>query len=202
MLLHLLGVLKLHPATIAPPLVDTFVHPALFESILLVPFIHQPVPLSILLRGRPRSVTFTPDRLVLRAQNRQSLRMPDVTALADPQGLSTATYVTRRKTDEVLGRIVPQTEAAAWTLALLLWARARSNAVRPRGGSKMMSSVKTTLQVADQRLSTDHAGRWKMRQGAVQSLLGIHVLQAVSLNVFEELRLRNQAPAADYAGVA
>lgn len=66
----------------------------------------------------------------------------------------------------------------------------------------MVPGVQTTLQVADQRLPADHARRRQVRQRAVQSLLRIHVLQAVPLDVLQKLALRGEATATHDAGIA
>lgn len=66
----------------------------------------------------------------------------------------------------------------------------------------MVSGVQTTLQIADQRLPADDARCGQMRQRIVQSLLRVHVLQAMPLNVFKKLTLRGEATAAYHASIA
>lgn len=74
--------------------------------------------------------------------------------------------------------------------------------MRPTRRPQMVLCVQSTLGVADECLSANHARRREMRQGAVNSLLGLHALQAVALHVLEELRLRAEGPTANHARVA
>lgn len=70
------------------------------------------------------------------------------------------------------------------------------------GSSKMEARVKTTLQIAEQRLPTDDTRGRKVWRRIVQPLLGIGTLEAVPLDVFEKLRFGIQRGATDDAHVA
>lgn len=207
-LLSLFGIFELHPALLAPFLIRvSLVSRAVLHLKTTLsfafPLVFGLVPLAVLAR-EPSRLVFGAMLIGCRVQNRQSLRVPHVARFADPEQLSARTGRIRWQIDEVLGREVAQAEAATLILALpaARTDRAGTGAARSRGCSQVMSRMQTALQVADQRLSADHARRGQMRQRAVQSLLRIHVLQAVPLHVVQKLGLRREATAAYHACIA
>lgn len=197
-LLRLFGVLELDSTLVASFIISApFVSgPSLrFEPSLVLP-------LAVPTR-EPAGLVFGL-LLVGGVQDRQALRVSHVTGLADSERLSARAGVIGRQTDEVVGRVVSQAEAATRTLGLATAGTGRAGAVaaRSRRRSQVVPGVQTTLQIADQRLPADDARRGQVRQRIVQSLLRIHVLQAVPLNVLQELTLRGETTATDHAGVA